>query len=50
MTTRSPPSEPDDVRATFQEYTIGSTRVATIADPENHNAWIQSTVTTAVEP
>jgi len=38
-----------DIRETYEEYTVGATRVATIADPENTTAWIQSTVTAEVE-
>lgn len=37
-----------DIRETYEEYNVGTTRVATIADPENTAAWIQSTVTTEV--
>lgn len=32
------------VRATYEEYDVGGTAVATVADPENGRAWIQSTV------
>lgn len=46
----SPTDSDDDVRATFEEYDLGATRVATIADPENGDAWIQSTVTAVIEP
>lgn len=42
---RSPETE---IRETYQEYSVGSRRVATISDPENASAWIQSTVTAEV--
>lgn len=38
----------DPVRDTYEEYDVGSVRVAMIADPENEHAWIQSDVTTSI--
>jgi len=38
------------IRETYEEYDIGDTRLAMIADPENEHAWIQSDVTESVEP
>lgn len=46
----SPSSSRTDIRETYQEYNVGSRRVATISDPENAAAWIQSTVTEEVVP
>jgi hypothetical protein len=37
-----------EIRETYQEYTVGNRRVATISDPENAAAWIQSTETAEV--
>jgi hypothetical protein len=37
------------LRATYEEFDVGSARVAMIADPENGHAWIQSDVVTEVE-
>lgn len=45
----SPGHEPA-IRETFLEHTVDRTRVATIADPENAAAWIQSTVSRPLEP
>lgn len=39
-----------DIRETYQEYSVGNRRIATISDPENAAAWIQSTVTEEVVP
>lgn len=39
-----------EIRETYREYAVGQTRVATIADPRNDAAWIQSTCTSTVEP
>lgn len=33
-----------NVRETFTEYDVGGTKIAVIKDPENKQAWIQSTV------
>lgn len=49
MTTSDHPRSPcTEIRETYQEYTVGSRRVATISDPENAAAWIQSTITEEV--
>ena len=37
------------IRETYEEYDVGDTRLAMIADPENAHAWIQSDVTRDVE-
>ena len=37
------------IRETYEEYDVGDTRLAMIADPENEHAWIQSDRTDAVE-
>lgn len=42
-------SEVDEqIRETYEEYRLGSTRVAMIADPENEYAWIQSDLVQAI--
>lgn len=38
------------IRETYEEYDLGGTRVAMIADPENEHAWIQSDLTWRVVP
>lgn len=38
------------IMETYEEYTVSGVQVALIADPENGKAWIQSDVTTPVEP
>lgn len=49
MTTSDhPQSSGTEIRETYQEYTVGDRRVATISDPENAAAWIQSTETAEV--
>jgi len=40
----------DEIRETYEEYTLGGQRVAMIADPENTHAWIQSSYTVEVDP
>lgn len=40
----------DRIRETFEEYVIRGETVAMIADPEHTHAWIQSSLTTEVEP
>lgn len=37
------------IRETYEEYDVGDTRLAMIADPENEHAWIQSDRTDAIE-
>ncbi|SFG43704.1 hypothetical protein SAMN04488063_2043 [Halopelagius inordinatus] len=37
------------VRETYTEYKSGSGVIATITDPENDRAWIQSTHTVSIE-
>lgn len=50
MSAPEPAAETDEqVRETYEEYTIGETRLALIADPENEHAWIQSDVTDDIE-
>lgn len=41
-------ASPDTIRETYEEFQVGETTVAMIADPENGNAWIQSTVAETV--
>lgn len=49
MTSTDYPRSPyTEIRETYQEYSVGSRRVATISDPENAAAWIQSTETQKV--
>lgn len=48
MTTGQNADEP--VRETYEEYDLGGTTVAMIADPVNEHAWIQSDVIQRVEP
>ena len=38
------------IRATYEEFPVGDTMIAMIADPQNAHAWIQSDVTAAIEP
>lgn len=38
-----------EIRAVYEEYTLEETRVATITDPENDLAWIQSDWTIPIE-
>jgi hypothetical protein len=38
------------IRETYEEFTVGSERVAVIGDPENAHAWLQSTVTEPITP
>jgi hypothetical protein len=40
----------EEIRETYEEYTLAGERVAMIADPENTHAWIQSSYTVEVEP
>lgn len=43
MSTQNSTTDSDEqIRETYEEYTIGETRLAMIADPENEHAWIQS--------
>lgn len=37
------------IRETYEEYDVGGTRLAMIADPENEHAWVQSDETVPVE-
>jgi hypothetical protein len=37
------------VRETYTEYKSGSEVIATITDPENDRAWVQSTHTVPIE-
>lgn len=37
------------IRETYEEYDIGETRLAMIADPENEHAWIQSDLTEPID-
>lgn len=36
--------------ATYEEYELGTATVATIADSENEDAWIQSDLTCPIDP
>lgn len=38
-----------EIRAIYEEYELETTRVATISDPENQHAWIQSDWTMPIE-
>lgn len=38
------------IRETYEEYADGDDRIATIADPENGHAWIQSDCVVEVVP
>ena len=40
MTTRSTEAAESAIRETYEEYDVGDTRLAMIADPENEHAWI----------
>lgn len=37
-------ASPGAIRETYEEFAVGDATVGMIADPENGNAWIQSTV------
>lgn len=37
------------VRETYEEFELRDTTVAMVSDPENGRAWIQSSLTVAVE-
>lgn len=39
----------EQIRETYEEYTVGQTRLSMIADPENEHAWIQSDLTKEIE-
>jgi hypothetical protein len=47
-TTESPGE--GEIRAEYDEFSVGSSTVAMISDPLNEHAWIQSTKTTTVRP
>ena len=49
MTTRSTEAAESAIRETYEEYDVGDTRLAMIADPENEHAWIQSDLTDPIE-
>lgn len=38
----------EQIRETYEEFLVGSTRVGMIADPLNEHAWLHSTVTEPV--
>lgn len=49
MTTgRTTTPEGNEIRAEYDEFTVGSSTVGMISDPLNEHAWIQSTETTTV--
>jgi hypothetical protein len=39
-----------EIRAEYDEFSVGSSTVAMISDPLNEHAWIQSTETTTIRP
>lgn len=49
MSTHSTETSDGAVRETYEEYDVGDTRLAMIADPENEHAWIQSDLTEPIE-
>lgn len=49
MTTGTTESNGDhEIRAEYDEFSVGSSTVAMISDPLNEHAWVHSTETTAV--
>ncbi|MFC7098718.1 hypothetical protein [Halobaculum marinum] len=48
MNTDSPNPPAKRYRETYEEQTVGRTTIATIADPDNDDAWIRSTLTQTV--
>lgn len=38
------------IRETYEEFKVGESTVAMIADPQAHDAWIQSDITHQVVP
>ncbi|GAB3041914.1 hypothetical protein [Natronobiforma cellulositropha] len=40
----------EPIRERYEEYEVGSTRVAVITDPENESAWVLSNVTQRIVP
>ena len=49
MSAYSAESAEEAIRETYEEYDVGDTRLAMIADPENEHAWIQSDRTLSIE-
>lgn len=49
MSSETEPAE-SAIRETYSEYAMGEKTVATITDPENGSAWIQSDVVEEVRP
>ncbi|MFB6141370.1 MAG: hypothetical protein ABEJ26_13165 [Halosimplex sp.] len=49
MSTRTTDDAECAIRETYEEYDVGDTRLAMIADPENEHAWIQSDLTEPIE-
>ncbi len=51
MTTTAPDQEGQEtIRETYEEFDLGDTTVAMIADPHVDNAWIQSDVVEQIVP
>lgn len=50
MTADAESDEASVVRATYEEFQIGSETIAMISDQENDRAWIQSDSTQPIEP
>ncbi|WP_436925372.1 hypothetical protein [Halosimplex amylolyticum] len=49
MATHTTETTDEAIRETYEEYDVGDTRLAMIADPENEHAWIQSDQTEPIE-
>lgn len=39
-----------EIRAQYDEFTVGGSTVGMISDPMNEHAWIQSSETVAIDP
>lgn len=46
----SNPADPGLIRETYEEFQVGESIVAMIADPQAQDAWIQSNITHQVVP
>jgi hypothetical protein len=49
MSTGDTTVDDDQIRETYEEFTVGETRIAILTDPENDTAWIQSDLTEEIQ-
>lgn len=47
--TREAEPDPNTIRETYTEHSVGDQKVAEIADPDNDDAWITSSTTSTIE-